>query len=216
MNLIKYILDLVFPPICISCNKVLYIDEKLPFCKECYKEIVEAKRDAIKDLGNRNVDKCYFLYSYKNEKVQQMVFHAKNVFSKKFAEYFRKEIEASLKEHNLIDKLDLIVFVPRDRSGKRKYGFDQAEELAKETSSATGIPYESIIKRVGKAKKQKFLKAEERIENVKNKFTTKGNVIDKSILVVDDVVTTGATVCEIARILKENGAKSIYVFTLAG
>ena len=87
--------------------------------------------------------------------------------------------------------------------------------LAKSLAEKLEVPFITALKRVGTAKKQRTLTPEERALNVKGKFEINCDVSGKRLILIDDVVTTGSTVGECAKILKENGAKAVYVLAIA-
>ena len=99
----------------------------------------------------------------------------------------------------------------------RKRGFNQCEYIAKELSKVHGLKCINTLKKTKETKPQKQLTKKERLENIKNSF----EVIDKEIIknkrfiLIDDVLTTGATIEEGIRVLKENGAKEIKLLTIA-
>jgi len=113
---------------------------------------------------------------------------------------------------------DLLVPVPLHVKRLRERGFNQALLLVKELSRWTRIPYEKRALQKRRATvPQVDLSGVDREKGIKGAFTVLGNgpVEDRSILLVDDVYTTGATVNECAKVLLAAGAKRVDVFTLA-
>lgn len=217
MKLIDNILDFLFPPVCVCCKKVLSTQEQVPFCKECFELLPTCESKEPKDVQDVNIAKCYCLYQYNKYDVKGIIFHTKNYYSKRFAVFVANEMKKKLKKHNLLRQIDTIAFCPRKKSNIKQFGFDQGEEMAKYLSIATSIPYDEYILRKGRAKDQKFLNSSQRIENVKRiYFFNKGKCVNgKIVLLLDDVVTTGSTVKACAKLLKENGAKAVYVLSIA-
>lgn len=105
---------------------------------------------------------------------------------------------------------ELITGVPSDTASRLRRGYAPAEVIAKELSRRCGTRYAAAL-RTNKRREQKRLTAEERAENVKNAFEIidKKLIFDKNILLVDDICTTGSTLSECARVLRENGAASV-------
>lgn len=211
----KYISRLFFPPSCICCKKILDINDNSIFCDNCYEEIIMRKIDSFTEIDSLYIDKCYYQFRYRNWYVKKMISHCKYVSSQEFLSYIGKLAFESLIKHNLRNQLDIITFSPRRKSQIRSYGFDQAEEMAKAISIKTNIPHRRLLKRRGFSNPQKKLGAKSRKKNIIGKFYCTENLQGKRILLVDDVVTTGATVGECAKMLKLQGAKSVYVWTLA-
>jgi len=112
---------------------------------------------------------------------------------------------------------DVITFVTRRKSAERENGYDQGKLYTDELSRLTGIKNLTLLKRkiFRISKEQKGLSKSEREENVKGAFYVSGDVKGKRILLFDDVVTTGASTGECARVLLESGAKRVYVLCIA-
>jgi ComF family protein len=113
--------------------------------------------------------------------------------------------------------IDVIVPVPLHKIRLDERGYNQSELLARELSYRLNIFMSKALRRVRNTTTQTALHKEERIENVKGAFkvTYKDTIVGKNVLLVDDVLTTGATLDECAKVLKENGAKDVYVATIA-
>lgn len=109
-----------------------------------------------------------------------------------------------------VKSADMITAVPSDLYSKVKRGYVPAEAIAKEISRRCGVRYAAAL-RTDKRREQKRLSAEERAENVRDAFgiINKKLIFDKNILLVDDICTTGSTLSECARVLRENGAASV-------
>lgn len=112
---------------------------------------------------------------------------------------------------------DAIVPVPIHKARLRKRGYNQAFELARELSHLTGVPvYEGLIKRVKSTKALKTLDVRERQNNLKKAFLIIQNDVKlNTIIVVDDIYTTGATIDAVARACKEAGVEHVYSLTVA-
>lgn len=119
----------------------------------------------------------------------------------------RAAIEAQL-------HFDCVCHVPLHPKKRRKRGFDQAALLAMRLSALTGKPFCPAVKRVRNTPSQTKLGVDERKENMRGAFEASAPVIGR-VLLVDDVLTTGATVSECAAVLKAAGADSITVLSFA-
>jgi ComF family protein len=114
--------------------------------------------------------------------------------------------------------MDLLVPVPLHPRRLRERGFNQALLLARALSRHTGIPYRKrLLQKERHTVPQVSLSGTEREKGVKGTFTVleRETVKEKTILLIDDVYTTGATVNECARVLLARGAKRVDVLTLA-
>ena len=112
----------------------------------------------------------------------------------------------------------MIVPVPLHSLKKREREFNQADRLAKYLSNAIGVPMDtSILKRVEPTQSQTRLSRTERAENVKKAFALRASVDLKGmhIILIDDILTTGATTSACAGVLRKAGAAKIQVWTVA-
>ena len=101
---------------------------------------------------------------------------------------------------------------------KDERGYNQSELIAKEIAkNIKEIRYSEILKKIKDNQRQSSLDKEKRLENVKNVYEIQSKEIihNKKVILFDDIYTTGNTVNECSRILKQNGAKDILVLTLA-
>ena len=212
---IDYVGKLLCPPHCICCDEQFKINDDRVFCQKCYEEILARIADSTSKGTSEIISGSYSLLPYNCWYSRKIIAHAKYVSSKVFLLEIGNFAYQSMANHNLIPLIDVITFTPRRPNQVRYYGFDQSEELAVAISTATGIPCKTLLKRVGFARAQKKLKGKDRAKNVKGKFIGTENIDNKNILLIDDVVTTGSTIAECARILKENGANKIYTWTLS-
>ncbi len=112
---------------------------------------------------------------------------------------------------------DLLTSVPMNRAKKWKRGYNQSELIARDLAHKTGKGYRSVFVERHGSRAQKELRYNERFLNILDRFRVKNGsaVKGKRILLVDDVITTGATINECARILKLNGAVEVYSLTIA-
>jgi len=114
------------------------------------------------------------------------------------------------------ESADVIVVPPLGRSRLRERGFNQALELAKAVSRALHVPYAARgLVRVREGEAQSGLSRSERARNLRGAFRCDAPVQGKHVALVDDVLTTGATAEEIARVLKAAGAARVSVWSLA-
>ena len=111
----------------------------------------------------------------------------------------------------------VIVSIPRSQKAISHYGFDQSRELAIALSKETGIPYINALRRKKSGKMQKELKGKERLENASQLYLPARRVTlkGKRAIIVDDVLTTGATIVSAAAILRSMGARGISAAVVA-
>lgn len=109
----------------------------------------------------------------------------------------------------------VLIPVPVHKSRLHKRGYNQAALIAKELSRITGIPLEETAAvRIRKTAAQKDLGRVQRRENLVNAFAVR-RLVPKTVLLVDDIITTGSTADALAELLKKNGAETVYVVSAA-
>lgn len=111
-------------------------------------------------------------------------------------------------------RFDAVTFVPATLSAYRYRGFDHAELIAYEVAQALGAECVGMLSRPN-ARDQRALKASQRIANLKGGFTALGGLSVRHVLLVDDVYTTGSTLCAATDALKAAGCETVYCLTFA-
>ena len=213
-NFIEKILDLIFPPVCGICNKKI----NTYLCEKCEKEI-----NKITCVGENRYDNKYFsthMYLFKYEgiirnKIISYKFNDKPYLYKTFCEIFVK----NKKVCEFLKNYDIIISVPMYKKKKNQRGYNQSELIAKETAKKVeNIEYRNdILIKIRNTAKQSSLNKEQRKENLKNAYVVNNNeyILNKNILIFDDIYTTGSTANECAKTLIEAGAKDVGILTIA-
>ena len=132
--------------------------------------------------------------------------------------FFAKWMAEGLSRYWGPGSFDLLIPVPLHRQRLRERGFNQVLLLVKEMSFRTGIPYrKTMLQKKKPTIPQVTLSGPEREKGLRGAFDVIGKeeLVGKSILLVDDVYTTGATVNECSKVLRRGGAKRVDVLTLA-
>ena len=229
-------LDLLYPQniTCLNCNKELQDENYL--CKDCLNNFVKINK-ACQKCGNptnsqteycddckgneRNFDKAMSPFEYEGAP-KNLIYKLKYGKQKYIAKVFASElVNCFLK--NKLGNIDIVTCVPLNEKRLKERRFNQAEEISKEFVKELrlrDIKIEenyNLIKRVKNTPTQTNLTKQERLNNLKDAFnlSCKKEIIkDKTILVIDDIFTTGATLEEISKILKRNKAKNVYCLTV--
>ncbi len=215
-----FTLDLIFPNRCPLCGEV--INWKYEYCQGCFDELPYTGEEFCHGCGNissscichRNENlfsRCYAAFYYLDSAKGGVVYlknTKNNVFPRLFAEKIRSDIEADPYEF----KADFIVPVPMSKTKLRKRGFNQAEVLADALSQQLNIPIcnNALVKSISFVAQHK-LSATRRKSNASHLYSA-GKNIDikgKTVIIVDDVMTTGSTINSCAEILLEMGAEKI-------
>ena len=213
IKVFDYILSLIYPPKCVFCGTVI---DKSDICEECEKTLPFTKGDSIYQKFPF-VDKCISPLYYKDyvrRAVLRFKFAGCSCYSRRLG-----GIMSECAENNLdCGSIDMVSCIPLSRKRMHDRGYNQAELLAKEISKKVGVEYLPTLKKIRHNTAQSTIKdSKQRAANVIGAYRVVDaeKVKGKYILLVDDVVTTGSTVSECARILKKSGAKAVYCVTLA-
>lgn len=238
----NFILDILFPPICVNCQKPLDKNE-LTVCQECLLKIhlntalfcpvcrarlAENKKTchsksqyllaAAGDYDDPVLQNLIQSFKYKSVKtlaqiLSDLLIKYSNNLNPKL--YSAKSDISSEARYTLNP---IIVPIPLYPRRERERGFNQSKLLAEDLSKKLNFEFCEALIRVKKTLPQAQSKdIEERIKNIEGCFKIKNSasVKDKSIILVDDVFTSGATMNEAIKILKQNGAKKILALVIA-
>ena len=208
----NFILEIIFPQFCFNCGI-----EGTYLCEDC-KSILEITGFHQK-YSAPNLKDLYFALSYNNHLSKKLIRRFKY---EPFVKELAKPLSSLIIAHfQLMDnKPDFsgfsIIPVPLEKRKMKWRGFNQAEEIGKELAEFLKIPLVSdCLIKTRETISQVELPEDARKENVKGTFSVKNRISGKKILLVDDVYTTGATMTECARVLRESGAKEIIGIAIA-
>ena len=209
----KKVIDFIFPPVCGICGKP--IKNNTNTCLNCLSILQYDTGRIMKGHGRDAYDLVLSLYSYQGMIKKQLLnfkFHQQKYVKYSLAELMAKRIQA------LSIKFDIIIPVPISQKRFYERGFNQSLEIAKELARIVGKPVsKQVLIKTKNNFKQSKLKKYQRKKNVEGVYQIRyhSRIQNKVILLIDDIVTTGATVSECAKVLKENGAQKVIVITIA-
>ena len=215
-------------PKCVCCRERLDIDDKA-LCKDCLKEYRNIKLSncsicslplekcsCVNDFLDRHyVHKLVKLFRYKqpahpNDRMpaNELIYNIKRTNRRDLLSFITDELVSAIE--NTVDyKKFIITNVPRKTSRVTKYGLDHSAEIAKSIAKRLNIKYVKTLKSTSK-KPQKKTHGDERLKNAKFDYLRKSPEIKgKNILLVDDIVTTGASMGNSAMLLHGLGVKRI-------
>lgn len=149
--------------------------------------------------------------------VSQSIYQFKYRNRRVFAQYYAEQMAGQFADLLRKWQIEVIIPVPIHKSKRRKRGYNQAEVLAKELSGRLEVPMEAFaVRRVQKTNALKEMNPSERRRALSGAFAVEDDwKPKKKVLLVDDIYTTGSTVDELARILKENGVQKVYFLTIS-
>lgn len=216
IKFIKYLLDCVLSVIycreykCLVCGDYV---EKFNICNEC-SEKIKLCRDVISIKKNNNEVICYSVSYYSNI-MAKLILRLKYKSDFSCADVIVSFMVKVIQENNI--KFDSVTFIPMTQKALRKRGYNQSRILAKMISDKFDVELIDCLKKVKETKDQIGLDGNSRWENLFSSFKIKNfnKVSNKTILIIDDVVTTGATSYYCAEELLNNGAKQVKVLTAA-
>ena len=219
------------PPECIFCGNE-NCSAQSPVCDKCFNYYTTFVNESCADCGDKPIDCSCFtvkncaahfhLFNYGHPMMRKLIYRFKSRTNKDGARLFARLLVEMIDVKTASTlSFDCISFVPRSRSGKLRYGFDQGEELARQFAEILGVPCERLLVSAGKATEQKRLSrafrgvaARTRFD-INRKSIAKGKLPYKNVLLVDDILTTGSSMGECARLLKENGVKRVFAAFIA-
>ena len=206
------ILRLLFPPKCILCKRVLG-DEETDLCKSCREEQMEYTGSKIKLSF---LAQWTGLWYYK-ENVRLSILRYKFSGRRSYADGYGRLLAMKLQKEGW-DDTDLLTWIPIAPRRKRTRGYDQSQLLAAAVAKELGMQEISTLRKIRNTKPQSTMgNASHRRANILGAYEVVDPTLvrDQRILLLDDIITTGATASECARTLLTAGAKEVKLATLA-
>jgi competence protein ComFC len=234
IELLRAIASLFYPPICAICGAAIASVEYLcpacedkaqrivpPFCQKCSEPFAGAI-DTEFTCANCAHRKVWFDAAVSAYRSRGIVRHLILQFKYNRQLHLRHPIGrwliGAMNDPRLQDRrFDLIIPVPLHPARLRERGFNQAHLLAKILGEEIGAPVSTALERIRYTRTQTAFDRTERMENLRDAFRLrkKMSVRELQVLLVDDILTTGSTLSECARVLREAGARSIHAVTAA-
>ena len=224
----NFLLDIIFPIECLGCRKEgawlcqkcldkfdLLDSFSCPFCGLKVKngEICKSCRDKFV------LDGMIIATSYNNEILKKAIHTLKYKFVPDIAEILGKFLTQAITKTNRFEPSEYkLIPIPLHKKRLLKRGFNQAEFLCQDLTKSFGLELLSgALKRKRQTDSQASLLKEQRIKNIQGAFVCiqPEKVKDKKIILIDDVFTTGSTIQEAAKVLKEAGCIEVWGLTLA-
>ena len=210
MILTELVKELLFPRKCILCGSVLTGNE-LDLCHDCRTgaPVFDEERRVS---GIEAVCILWYYEGAVRESLLWFKFHNRPGYAEGYGRMLAMRIAGEL--HGI----DLITWVPVSGKRRRERGYDQSELLARAVSKELGIPARATLKKVRHNPAQSGITdLEQRKANVQDAYQVLDSaaVKDKRVLLIDDILTTGATAAECARMLREAGAAEVSLAAVA-
>jgi ComF family protein len=225
MPLINDFLSLIYPRHCEACGNILFKHETF-ICNFCKLNLPKTDYHKINsneliDLFAGRIPLKYAIANYQFEKkgcVQKLIHAIKYQNQKELAEFIGKNYANDLEKTELKNEIDIILPVPLHKNKLKARGYNQSEWFAKGISNALLIPMDIVsLQRISDTATQTKKKKYQRWENVEGifKLTTDEYLLNKHVLLVDDVITTGSTIEAAWQALKLVSGITISVASIA-
>lgn len=243
MRLWARIREILFPPACSACGSLLDRPDFLSgkaLCKACMQEWERQKNEPCEICakpvrlcrcmtGDMEEYQCeafckltYYMHGRREPVQNRLIYAIKQERTRRTVDFLARElvpsVQALLLEQRLLPENTVLTYVPRATAARLEYGTDQARELAAALARELSIPMLPLLERIsGRGHAQKHLNSAERIKNAKKTYRVcdcKG-AKGKTVLLVDDIVTSGATMASCSRLLKRAGARRIFAVAVA-
>lgn len=208
VSVAKNLVNLIYPLRCAACGKSLDPLDEFGVCRPCLSQIRQNPKRSSRTysacLYEGPIKELIHLFKYKGK------ISLAKVLSKLMIDFIKENSE-------IINGIDIITFVPIQPRRLKDRGFNQSRVLALNLSREFGIPVIDCLKKTLSTRPQNELTRDERLKNLKDAFKIRGrlNVKGHAILLIDDVMTTGATLSECSKALSDGGALRVRCLTLA-
>ena len=238
----KLLLNL-FPSRCVFCQQTVNarifespaVNKNIEVCADCYKSLPHNDHCCIRcalplaeEINDRVLcgrcikklpvfDYSYSLFRYQDDIVRlvhQLKFSEKISYARSIGEMLLTKFELDLLPEQ--GRPDCLLPVALHESRLRQRGFNQSVEIARVIAKKLNIPidYDTVIRQRSTVS-QTGLNARQRRKNIKGAFSLAKDIKYRHVLIIDDVVTTGSTVNELAKVLKKNNVKRVGVLSIA-
>ena len=236
----SFLSELLFPPKCVGCRERLDVfDDKRrledAFCPKCRAEWEREKLESCPSCGVAAVDctcgpsmlkrkyiDCISLIKFgRTLAADRLIYTLKKKRLSKAFDFASSELSKRFKSYCVRYNIDLsdaiFTSVPRKATSVATYGFDHAKLLSEMTAALTGNEYKELLSRRGRGRDQKKLTESERKHNVEGKFFVSSDIELKcmTVVLVDDVVTTGNTAYQCIRALRQQGVSKVILLSIA-
>lgn len=229
--MIQKIIKLLWPEICPFCGDVYRngicpaCESKLnllritqPRCMKCGKPVRRHEQEYCRDCEGKkhHFDSGRALWLHKppvSQSIYQFKYHNQREFGKYYAREMVRQYSGLIREWNP----DFIIPIPLHKRRRRKRGFNQSQIMADEIGKLMDIPVDAtVLKRVRYTNPQKILDPLSRQKNLHNAFKVEGNVnYMHTVIIIDDIYTTGNTLDEAAKTLKNAGVQNVFFLTVS-
>ena len=212
MRALDWLLDLLYPPKCIICGRILAGGER-EICPDCLEALANFEGEKPQVSGADGLCVTLFYEGAVRESFLRFKFSGRDFYADVYGKWMAGRI---------LDELgcsfDGVCWVPVSKKRRKARGYDQAELLARKIAEELSLPICAALQKHAERGPQSQLKdAALRQANVAGAFSMRpgAQVSGKTLLLIDDIVTTGATLCACCRVLKQAGAARVFCAAFA-
>lgn len=224
---IKSGIDFILPPICLGCHKEINSGFLCPSCND---QITNTWLGVCVKCGyplgyNENCPHCRTqiilprtrALGFYKPPLQPLIFALKYEGKKSLAKILGRALAGLLNSDPMLRQADALIPIPLHPARQRERGFNQASLLGLEIAQLTGIPIVNALRRKKNTKSQTQLLMKERILNMQDAFKLEDHtpIVNQQVVLIDDVMTSGATINSAAQILLQAGAGAVYGLVIA-
>jgi len=204
-----WILDILAPPSCVFCGLASEGDER-SICRGCYEDLPWNEPQLSPTPGIFECSIAVVRYTFPvDAAIKAFKFDRKLYYAPAFAELLSEAAQS------LPPDIDAVLPVPLHWRRKATRGFNQASEIAAPVARFMGLPLLQGVRRRKATPFQSGLAAKDRVRNLRDAFETTRVLTRRHVLIVDDVVTTGATMRALAKVLLNNGVSKVSYLAVA-
>ena len=217
------LLTMLYPHHCFLCDAVLPLERRL--CGDCLQDAPYVLPPVCPMCGRGEdvcicgrhthaFERCVSPFYHREQAKAGILALKENNYTETVDGFATEMAEVIRREYGGI-AFDAVTSVPLHKKDLRRRGFDQAASLAKALAAQIGVPYEATLTKLTYTEPKKELTALLRRGNLLGVFDVTAEVAERVFLLVDDVITTGSTLDECAKMLKLYGAAEVYAVTAA-
>lgn len=237
MKLTEILKRMFVERVCLVCSEAIPYDAEEPFCPDCIAEWHEFLNVKCRQCGRTNKECiclptkvrkinhsfaawCVFYDAEQNGEINRLFYYLKKQYDRATIDFCTDKMKKALlilsKKHGVSYGDFVVTYAPRSHRNVIKHGFDQSQKLAKALAAKLGIKCVCMFENVGKGE-QKSLNKRERAYNAQTSYEyINGSLKDyKKVILVDDIMTSGATLYACAFQLYKNGATTVVPVTFA-
>ena len=207
-------LDIIYPPKCPACKAP--VSAQGAWCQACLAKILSVRQINMSEHHLTYLDSCHVVCEYTGG-LKRIIHDMKFRQQKRYAIHLSWMIQHYINIEEF-PPIDYVIPIPLHAQRLKERGYNQAEAIFKDWAMKKNMPWApDILARMRHTIPQWELNMIERKQNIKGAFVIAkpGMVKDKNIIVVDDIITTGITLDECAKVLKKAGATSVHGLTVA-